>query len=102
MSAARRVTGPHLAIRDRLLTEMIEQQHDKLLRLARRIVPTSPGDLRNPQDFLQLSRDPVFNYEDGILAGLRSATSPCARNCEAGARTGAASNRRRGYMPAAG
>ena len=73
-------TGPALpperwlAILDRLLTEMIDQQHDKVLRLARRMVPgITPEDLRNPQDFPQLSHDPVFNYEDGILTGLRSA-----------------------------
>lgn len=53
---------------------MIEQQHDKLLRLARCIVPDiTPEDLGNPQELRQLSRDPVLNYADGILAGLRSA-----------------------------
>jgi hypothetical protein len=63
-----------LTILDRLFTEMIEQQHSKVLQLARRVVPdVTPEDLRNPQDFPQLSRDPVFNYEDGLLAGLRSA-----------------------------
>lgn len=63
-----------LGLLDRLLTEMIGQQHTKLLQLARRIVPDiTPEDLRNPQDFVPLSRDPVFNYEDGILNGLRSA-----------------------------
>ncbi|MFI5395453.1 MAG: hypothetical protein ACHQ9S_07960 [Candidatus Binatia bacterium] len=63
-----------LAILDRLFAGMIEQQHNKVLQLARRIVSdVTPEDLRNPQDFPQLSRDPVFNYEDGILAGLRGA-----------------------------
>jgi hypothetical protein len=63
-----------LALIDRLLSQMIEQQEGKVLRLARRTVPDlTPEDLRNPQDFPQLSRDPIFNYEDGILAGLRSA-----------------------------
>lgn len=63
-----------LAILDGLMTEMIDQQHTKLLQLARRMVPDiTPEDLRNPQDFRQLSEDPVFNYEDGVLAGLRSA-----------------------------
>ncbi len=63
-----------LAVLDRLLTEMIDQQESKLLHLARRSVPElTAEDARNPHDFPQLSRDPVFNYEDGILAGLRSA-----------------------------
>jgi hypothetical protein len=53
---------------------MIDQQEGKVLRLARRTVPgLTPEDLRNPHDFPQLSRDLIFNYEDGILAGLRSA-----------------------------
>jgi hypothetical protein len=63
-----------LALLDRLLNEMIDQQEGKVLRLARRTVPDlTPEDLRNPHDFPQLSHDPIFNYEDGILAGLRSA-----------------------------
>ena len=73
-AAAPPPSDSYLASRDRLLTEMSEQQHPRLLRLARRIVPDiTPEDLRTPQDFLQLSGDPVFNYDDGILAGLRSA-----------------------------
>ncbi len=63
-----------LAIADRLLTQLIEQQHRKVLALAQRIVPNvTPEDLRNPQDYPRLVRDPEFNYEDGQLAGLRSA-----------------------------
>jgi hypothetical protein len=65
---------PWLAILDRLLLDMIAQQEDKVLTLARRIVPgLTPEDLRNPQDFPALARDPELNYEDGLLAGLRSA-----------------------------
>jgi hypothetical protein len=65
---------PWLAIIDRLLLGMIEQQERKVLELARRIVPDlTPEDLRNPQDFPPLARDPEFNYEDGLLAGLRAA-----------------------------
>jgi hypothetical protein len=63
-----------LDILDRLLAQMIDQQERKLLQLARRIVPDlTPEDLRNPQDFTALATDPAFNYEDGLLAGLRSA-----------------------------
>lgn len=63
-----------LAVLDRLLLQMIEQQERKLLALARQTVPDlTPEDLRNPQDFRALVRDPAFNYEDGLLAGLRSA-----------------------------
>ncbi len=63
-----------LRILDALLTQMIEQQERKLLQLARQIVPDlTPEDLRNPQDFAALARDPEFNYEDGVLAGMRAA-----------------------------
>ncbi|MBI4515245.1 MAG: hypothetical protein HY699_05445 [Deltaproteobacteria bacterium] len=63
-----------LALLDQLFRQMIEQQEHKLLRLARELVPDlTPEDLRNPHDFPALARDPGFNYEDGLLAGLRSA-----------------------------
>jgi hypothetical protein len=49
---------------------MIEFQREKLLKLAREILPdATPEDLRNPQDFPDLVKDPLFNYEDGLLAG---------------------------------
>ena len=52
------------------LQEMIEFQREKLLKLAREILPDlTPEDLRNPQDFPELRQDPIFNYEDGLLAG---------------------------------
>ena len=72
--SAASAADPRIQLLDRLLTEMIDQQERKVLTLAREIVPgLTPEDVRNPQDFAQLSRDPVFNFEDGILAGLRSA-----------------------------
>ena len=52
------------------LQEMIRFQREKLLKLAREILPDlTPEDLRNPQDFPELIKDPLFNYEDGLLAG---------------------------------
>ena len=57
-----------------LLAEMSTMQERKVLELARRIVPqVTPEDLRNPHDFPALVASAEFNYEDGILAGLRSA-----------------------------
>ena len=51
------------------LQEMIELQRKKLLKLSREILPNlTPEDLRNPQDFPELIKDPSFNYEDGLLA----------------------------------
>jgi len=75
VSGARPQGAAHwLAVLDRLLLQMIEQQERKLLEWARQAVPDlTPEDLRNPQDFPALVRDPAFNYEDGLLAGLRSA-----------------------------
>ena len=56
------------------LQEMIEFQREKLLKLAREILPDlTPEDLRNPQDFPELIKDPLFNYEDGLLAGYLAA-----------------------------
>lgn len=59
---------------ERLLDAMIVQQDDKVLTLARRIVPyLTPEDLLNPHDFAELVASAEWNYEDGILAGLRAA-----------------------------
>ncbi len=75
MSAVPPQSAAHgLAVLDRRLLQMIELQEHKLLELARQAVPDlTPEDLRNPQDFAALGRDPDFNYEDSLLAGLRSA-----------------------------
>ena len=57
-----------------LLAQMAAAQERKVLALARRIVPQlTPEDLRNPHDFAPLVESADFNYEDGILAGLRAA-----------------------------
>lgn len=59
---------------ERLLADMVSQQEDKVLALARRMVPhVTREDLRNPHDFAALTESADFNYEDGILAGLRAA-----------------------------
>jgi hypothetical protein len=63
-----------LAIVDGLFLRMIAQQEEKVLRLARQIVQNvTPEDVRNPHDFPALAADPAFNYEEGMLAGLRGA-----------------------------
>ncbi len=67
------MTDPWQAVDD-LLADMIAQQEAKVLALARTLMPgLTPEDLRNPHDFPPLLTSATFNYEDGILAGLRSA-----------------------------
>ena len=57
-----------------ILEGMMVRQREKLLKVARELVPNAtPEDIRNPQDFSELLNDPLFNYEDGRLAGLLSA-----------------------------
>ena len=59
---------------ERTLSAMVAQQDAKVLALARRIVPhLTPEDVRNPHDFPALVECAEFNYEDGVLAGLRAA-----------------------------
>jgi hypothetical protein len=59
---------------DRLLSQLIEQQRAKVLRLARTLNPSLTfEDILNPQTFPELANSSGFNYEDGILAGLISA-----------------------------
>jgi len=59
---------------EHVLAELIAQQEAKVRRCAASIDPRLTGDdVLQPHDFPQLARDAVFNYEDGVLAGLRSA-----------------------------
>ncbi|MGD0074669.1 MAG: hypothetical protein ABSD31_10055 [Candidatus Binataceae bacterium] len=63
-----------LQIVDRLMREMIEQQEHKVLDLGQRIHPgLTAEDIRNPQDYPDLIDCAQWNFEDGILAGLKSA-----------------------------
>jgi hypothetical protein len=56
------------------LVELVAQQEAKVLACAAAIDPRlTPDDLLQPHDFPQVAGDARFNYEDGILAGLRSA-----------------------------
>jgi len=57
-----------------VMAELIAQQQAKVTACAARIDPRlTADDLLQPHDFPALARDPAFNYEDGVLAGLRSA-----------------------------
>jgi len=59
---------------DDLLSELIEQQRTKVLRMARTLNPSLTfEDILNPQTFPELSSNAMFNYEDGILEGRLSA-----------------------------
>ena len=73
-----------------VLAAMDEQQHGKLLALAREAVPgMTADDLKNPDDFRVLHHDPRFNYEDGVLAGIRAAAA-AVRRIVAASREGSA------------
>jgi len=66
-----------------LLDIMVTQQEAKLLALARNLIPDlCPEDLRNPHDYPMLRASDIFNYEDGILAGLLSARMAIAADLE--------------------
>jgi hypothetical protein len=57
---------------DALMLELIALQEKKVLDLA--IHPgLSSEDIRNPHDFPDLIADAGWNFEDGILSGLKSA-----------------------------
>lgn len=67
-------TREPLAVIDRLMLDMIAQQENKVLEMARQIHPgLTSEDIRNPNDFADLMASGEWNYEDGILAGLKSA-----------------------------
>lgn len=53
-----------------LVEEMIESQRERLLTLARRLLPGATAeDLLQPHDYPELADHPEFHFEDGILAG---------------------------------
>ncbi len=57
-----------------VLAELIAHQHKKVFALAQRLIPNiTDDDITQPQDFPALAQSPEWNYEDGILAGYRSA-----------------------------
>ena len=59
---------------EKLLETMIERQRQKLLALARRIVPgLTSEDLLQPHTHPSIAAHPDFNFEDGILAGYLAA-----------------------------
>jgi hypothetical protein len=57
-----------------LFDELIEQQQQVLLDLARSVIPhLTLDDLMQPNDFPQLEYHPFFRYEEGVLHGLQAA-----------------------------
>lgn len=62
-----------LALVDKLLGDIEENQARKVIELARRIKPgLTAEDIRNPHDFPELN-DPDWHYEDGVLTGIQGA-----------------------------
>lgn len=59
---------------ERLLSDMIEQQRNKVVQRAREIMPACTfEDIMNPDGVPAFRTDATFHYEDGILAGLIAA-----------------------------
>jgi hypothetical protein len=59
---------------EKLWDELILQQEKKLLKLAQELRPNVTwDDLLQPQDLPEVASDPMFNYEDGLLAGIKAA-----------------------------
>ena len=57
-----------------LFERIIGQQRDKVMAVALDILPhLNPADIQDPQDYPEIAADTMFNYEDGLLAGLLSA-----------------------------
>lgn len=56
-----------------LLEEMILQQKKVMLACAKRILPqVIADDLLQPNDFPEIEENPLFRYEEGVLAGIQS------------------------------
>lgn len=69
--ALARVEGAYAGGALEVLARLEENQRDKVLALARRLMPhLTAEDLRNPHDFPDLT-DPDWHFEDGQLAGIQ-------------------------------
>ena len=58
---------------EKIIKELELYHHLKLMALGREIVPTlTEEDLLQPNDFPNLENNPLFRYEEGLLAGIRT------------------------------
>ena len=65
---------------ERMLDELIDFHRDKLLALARRVIPhLTQDDMLQPCDFPELEQNPLFRYEEGICDGLLTARTAYLR-----------------------
>ena len=59
---------------EELFDELIKHQEEKLLRIARSIIPNATSDdILQPNDYPELENHPFFRYEEGLLKGLYTA-----------------------------
>ena len=66
---------------EEIFDEIIAYQKEKLLKLAKEIIPNiAPDDLMQPFDFPKLEQHPDFRYEEGILEGLLTAAMAMRAN----------------------
>lgn len=56
-----------------VIQEIAELQKKNMLTCAQRIVPhVTTDDLLQPNDFSNLENNPLFRYEEGVLAGIQT------------------------------
>lgn len=62
-----------------ILDELIVHQEKVVLSTGRKIVPVlTTDDVLQPNDFPELENHPYFRYEEGLLAGLQTASMAIA------------------------
>lgn len=58
---------------EELLQELVEFHQAQLLKCGRQLIPhLTPEDLLQPNDYQELEFNPLFRYEEGTLAGIRT------------------------------
>lgn len=59
---------------EKTLEELVDYQRQRLFVLGRQFVPNlTPDDLLQANDFPELEANPIFRYEEGVLAGVQAA-----------------------------
>lgn len=57
----------------KLISEIVDLQKKKVLSCGRQIIPSlTADDVLQPNDFLELELNPLFRYEEGVLAGIQT------------------------------
>lgn len=58
---------------EKMVQEIVKLQQQKLLACGQQMIATlTDDDILQPNDFPELELNPLFRYEEGVLAGMQT------------------------------